>query len=108
MNHDSPVAECCVPKRPVPPAIERTVSGSSHWPPVSSTALDAAGADSDSSCVDIALDLLESRERSFLRALGGGVDQRLRLLAHDRLLLLRERTVGGKLLSEDRNGVPCS
>ena len=34
MNHDSPVAECWVPKRPVPPPIERTVTGSEHWPPV--------------------------------------------------------------------------
>lgn len=32
-NHDSPVAECCVPKRPVPPPIDRIVSGTSHWPP---------------------------------------------------------------------------
>ena len=33
MNHDSPVAECWVPKRPVPPPIERTVTGTLHWPP---------------------------------------------------------------------------
>ena len=33
MYHDSPVAECCVPNRPVPPPIERTVTGTEHWPP---------------------------------------------------------------------------
>src|SRR5580765_3461629 len=33
MYHDSPVAECCVPKRPVAPPIERTVTGTLHWPP---------------------------------------------------------------------------
>src|SRR3984893_4950045 len=32
--HDSPVAECCVPNRPVPPPMARTVSGTLHWPPL--------------------------------------------------------------------------
>src|SRR2546422_11068684 len=33
MNHDSPVALCCVPKRPVAPEMERIVTGTAHWPP---------------------------------------------------------------------------
>jgi hypothetical protein len=28
-----PVAECCGPKRPVAPPTERTVTGTTHWPP---------------------------------------------------------------------------
>src|ERR1044072_3345595 len=33
MYQDSPVAECCVPKPPAEPPIERTVTGTEHWPP---------------------------------------------------------------------------
>src|SRR2546428_1629576 len=33
MNHDSPVALCCVPKRPVAPEMDRIVTGTAHWPP---------------------------------------------------------------------------
>jgi hypothetical protein len=33
MNQLSPVALCCVPKRPVAPQIDRTVTGTAVWPP---------------------------------------------------------------------------
>ena len=33
MNQLSPVAECCVPNRPVAPLTDRTVTGTDVWPP---------------------------------------------------------------------------